>query len=50
MTNPIVLIVLLGFSICMVVGLVTLLQDIVNQSPFPDLSRGSINSDQSAER
>jgi hypothetical protein len=49
MTIPFVLILLLGFSICMVVGLVTALQDLVKQSSLTNLSRGSIISDQSAE-
>ncbi len=50
MINPIVLVVLLGFSICMVVGLITLLQDVVNQNSVRDLEGGPVISDQGAER
>jgi hypothetical protein len=51
MNTAIVLLLLLGFSICMVVGLVTVLQSLVNQPPEPinEVRQGPVLSDQGVE-
>jgi hypothetical protein len=52
MSTAIVFLLLLGFSICMVVGLVTVLQSLVNEPPEPvnELPSSVILPDSSAER
>ena len=51
MSTAIVLLLLLGFSICMVVGLVTVLQSLVSQQaePLNEVRQGSVLSDQGVE-
>jgi hypothetical protein len=51
MSTAIVLLLLLGFSICMVVGLVTVLQSLINQPPEPinDVCQSPVLTDQGVD-
>lgn len=50
MNTAIVLLLLLGFSICVVVGLVTVLQSLVKQDSVYGVRQGSILPHRGAER
>jgi hypothetical protein len=48
MNTVIVLVLLLGFSICVVVGLVTVLQSLINQDPIDVAPQGAIVPEQAS--
>jgi hypothetical protein len=49
MSTAIVLVLLLVFSFCMVVGLVTVLQSLINDDPMNEMNQPSVFQDQGAD-